>query len=133
MRRLAPFAVVWAFAFPDVQGADPRPKGLTAVAGIKVGHHTLSERPTGCTVILTEAGATAGVDVRGGAPGTRGTDLLDPSNSVQQVHAIVLSGGSAFGLDTASGVMRYLEEKGVGYDMRIIKVPIVPEIGRAHV
>jgi L-aminopeptidase/D-esterase-like protein len=107
--------------------ADNRPhQGLTAVAGIKVGQHTLSERPTGCTVILTEGGATAGVDVRGGAPGTRETDLLDPSNSVEKVHGIVLSGGSAFGLDTASGVMRYLEEKGIGYDMRVAKVPIVP-------
>ena len=96
------------------------------MAGIKVGQHTLAERPTGCTVILTEAGATAGVDVRGGAPGTRETDLLDPSNTVQQVHAIVLSGGSAFGLDAASGVVRYLEEKGIGYDTRVAKVPIVP-------
>jgi L-aminopeptidase/D-esterase-like protein len=120
-------AAVGALGVPSVYGDEVRPdKGLTAVAGIKVGHHTLSERPTGCTVILTEGGATAGVDVRGGAPGTRETELLDPSNTVQQVHAIVLSGGSAFGLDSASGVMRYLEEKGVGYDMRIVKVPIVP-------
>jgi len=101
-------------------------KGLTAVAGLKVGHHTLSERPTGCTVVLAEAGAVGGVDVRGGAPGTRETDLLDPVNSVQKVHAIVLSGGSAYGLDAASGVMRYLEEKDIGYDVRIAKVPIVP-------
>jgi len=99
---------------------------LTAVGGIKVGHFTLTERPTGCTAILTEAGATAGVDVRGGAPGTRETDLLQPLNTVQQVHAIVLSGGSAFGLDAATGVVRYLEEKGVGYDVGIAKVPIVP-------
>jgi L-aminopeptidase/D-esterase-like protein len=105
-------------------GAETR--GLTAVPGIKVGHFTLAERPTGCTVILTEAGATAGVDVRGGAPGTRETDLLQPLNTVQQVHAIVLSGGSAFGLDTAGGVMRYLEEKGVGFDVGVAKVPIVP-------
>jgi L-aminopeptidase/D-esterase-like protein len=102
------------------------PKGLTAVTGIKVGHHTLTERPTGCTVILTEAGAVAGVDVRGGAPGTRETDLLDPVNMVQKVHAIVLAGGSAFGLDAAGGVMRYLEEKGVGFDAFVAKVPIVP-------
>src|SRR5262249_14590272 len=101
-------------------------KGLTAVAGLKGGHHTLSERPTGCTVVLAEAGAVGGVDVRGGAPGTRETDLLDPVNSVQKVHAIVLSGGSAYGLDAASGVMRYLEEKDIGYDVRIAKVPIVP-------
>ena len=79
---------------------------LTAVPGVKVGHFTLTERPTGCTVILTEAGAVASVDVRGGAPGTRETDLLNPVNHVQKVNAIVLSGGSAFGLDAASGVMR---------------------------
>jgi L-aminopeptidase/D-esterase-like protein len=101
-------------------------KGLTDVSGIKVGHHTLSERPTGCTVILTERGAVGGVDVRGSAPGTRETDLLNPVNTVETVHAIVLSGGSAFGLDTASGVMRYLEERGVGYQTRAGKVPIVP-------
>jgi L-aminopeptidase/D-esterase-like protein len=101
-------------------------RGLTAVAGLKVGHHTLSERPTGCTVILAEAGATAGVDVRGGAPGTRETDLLDPVNTVQQVHAITLAGGSAFGLDAATGVVRYLEERGIGFDVRVAKVPIVP-------
>jgi L-aminopeptidase/D-esterase-like protein len=101
-------------------------KGLTDVAGIKVGHQTLTERPTGCTVILTERGAVGGVDVRGAAPGTRETDLLNPVNSVELVHAVVLSGGSAFGLDTASGVMRYLEERGIGYETRAGKVPIVP-------
>jgi len=101
-------------------------KGLTTVAGIKVGHHTLSERPTGCTVVLAEAGAVAGVDVRGSAPGTRETDLLNPLNMVEQVHAVVLSGGSAFGLDAASGVVRYLEERGIGFDVRVAKVPIVP-------
>jgi L-aminopeptidase/D-esterase-like protein len=101
-------------------------KGLTDVAGIKVGHHTLTERPTGCTVILTERGAVGGVDVRGAAPGTRETDLLNPVNSVEMVHAIVLSGGSAFGLDSASGVMRYLEERGIGFETRAGKVPIVP-------
>lgn len=100
--------------------------GLTAVEGIKVGHFTLSERPTGCTVVLVERGAVAGVDVRGGAPGTRETDLLAPVNMVQQVHALVLAGGSAFGLDAASGVMRYLEERGVGFETRVARVPIVP-------
>jgi L-aminopeptidase/D-esterase-like protein len=99
---------------------------LTAVPGVKVGHHTLSERPTGCTVILTEAGATAGVDVRGSAPATRETDLLNPVNIVQQVHAIVLSGGSAFGLDSASGVMKYLEERKIGFAFGSAHVPIVP-------
>ncbi len=101
-------------------------QGLTAVDGIKVGHHTLTERPTGCTVILTEGGAVAGVDVRGGAPGTRETDLLNPINTVQEVHAIVLAGGSAFGLDSATGVVRYLEERGVGYPAGPARVPIVP-------
>jgi L-aminopeptidase/D-esterase-like protein len=99
---------------------------LTAVEGLKVGHHTLTERLTGCTVILAEKGATAGVDVRGSAPGTRETDLLDPTNTVQQVHAIVLSGGSAYGLATADGVMRYLEEKGIGFSIGGGVVPIVP-------
>src|SRR6186713_2346364 len=99
---------------------------LTAVPGIKVGHFTLTERPTGCTVILTEAGAVASVDVRGGAPGTRETDLLNPVNHVQKVNAIVLSGGSAFGLDAASGVVRWLDERDIGYDARVAKVPIVP-------
>ena len=99
----------------DQSVLDRTDKGLTAVDGIKVGHHTLSERPTGCTVVLTEAGAIAGVDVRGGSPGTRETELLDPVNAVQEVHAVVLSGGSAFGLDSASGVMRYLDEKKIGF------------------
>jgi len=102
-------------------------KGLTAVAGVMVGHHTLTERPTGCTVILTGAdGMIAGVDVRGGAPGTRDIELLDPSNSVARVHAIVLSGGSAFGLDAASGVMRYLDERKIGFKIAGTQVPIVP-------
>ena len=99
--------------------------GLTAVSGLKVGHFTLSERPTGCTVVLVEGGAVGGVDVRGGSPGTSETDLLDPVNTVQEVHGVVLSGGSAFGLDARSGVMRYLDEKGVGYRMGTIVVPIV--------
>ncbi len=107
---------------------DPRAPsgGLTDVAGLRVGHFTDSRRPTGCTVVLAEGGAVCGGDVRGGAPGTRETDLLDPVNSVQQVHAVVLSGGSAFGLDAATGVVRYLEEKGVGFPVGVGKVPIVP-------
>tara|TARA_B100001123_G_scaffold411231_1_gene507253 strand:- start:20252 stop:21259 length:1008 start_codon:yes stop_codon:yes gene_type:complete len=100
--------------------------GLTAVDGIKVGHYTLASRPTGCTVVLVEAGAVAGVDVRGGAPGTREVALLAPTRTVQQVHAVVLAGGSAFGLDAASGVVRYLAERGIGYDTRVARVPIVP-------
>jgi L-aminopeptidase/D-esterase-like protein len=100
---------------------------ITDVPGLKVGHYTLTERPTGCTVMLCEAGATAGVDVRGSAPGTRETDLLSPINQVQQVNAIILSGGSAYGLDTATGVMRYLEEHGAGYKIgKLGVVPIVP-------
>jgi L-aminopeptidase/D-esterase-like protein len=103
------------------------PGSLTDVGGIKVGHFTLKTRPTGCTVILCEDGATAGVDVRGSAPGTRETDLLNPINMVQQVQAIILSGGSAYGLDTASGVMRYLEAHGKGFKIgNAGVVPIVP-------
>jgi L-aminopeptidase/D-esterase-like protein len=101
-------------------------KTLTAVAGVKVGHHTLTTRPTGCTVVLVEQGAVASVDVRGAAPATRETDLLEPVNAVQQVHGIVLSGGSAFGLDSAGGVMRYLEERKIGYQFGAARVPIVP-------
>lgn len=99
---------------------------ITDVEGIKVGHFTDRRRPTGCTVILAEEGAVAGVDVRGSAPGTRETDLLDPVNLVQQVHAVVLSGGSAFGLDAAGGVMRYLDERGIGFKTEAAVVPIVP-------
>lgn len=115
-----------ALAGQDVSAQMMQNATLTAVPGIKVGHHTLTERPTGCTVILAEGGATAGVDVRGAAPATRETDLLAPVNSVQQVHAIVLAGGSAFGLDSASGVMRYLEEHKIGFPFGTARVPIVP-------
>lgn len=101
------------------------PGTLTDVAGVRVGHFTDTRRPTGCTVVLVEKGAVGGVDVRGGAPGTRETDLLQPVNTVTQVHAVVLSGGSAFGLDTASGVMRVLEERGVGFAVGAARVPIV--------
>ena len=99
---------------------------ITDVAGIEVGHFTDSRRPTGCSVVLARTGAVAGVDVRGAAPGTRETDLLDPTNLVQQVHAVVLSGGSAWGLDTASGAMRWLEEQGIGLNVGVGLVPIVP-------
>jgi len=99
---------------------------LTDVEGIKVGHYTETRRPTGCTVILTEGGAVAGVDVRGSAPGTHETDLLSPLNTVEKIHAIVLSGGSAFGLETAAGVMQYLEEQRIGYQTRVARIPIVP-------
>jgi L-aminopeptidase/D-esterase-like protein len=122
-------AVIVAAGMLEAQGRQagkPVAKGLTDVPGIKVGHFTLRERPTGCTVILTEAGAVAAVDVRGAAPATRETDLLDPVNVVQIAHAIVLSGGSAFGLDSASGVMRYLEEHKIGFEFGQAHVPIVP-------
>lgn len=94
--------------------------------GFRIGHAQDREAITGCTVILCEAGAVGGIDQRGGAPGTRESDALKPMHLVQQVHAIVLSGGSAFGLDSASGVVRYLEERGVGFDVGVAKVPIVP-------
>lgn len=95
------------------------------IEGIKIGNAQNLEGPTGCTVVICEEGAAAGVDVRGGSPGTRETDLLDPVNLVDKIHAVVLSGGSAFGLDAASGVMQYLEEKNVGFDVSVTKVPIV--------
>ena len=108
-------------------GAQPRNLTLTAVPGVKVGHYTLAERPTGCTAILVEAGATAGVDVRGAAPASAETDLLKPVNLVQQVYAIGLSGGSAFGLDSRTGIVRYLDEKNIGFKAATsINVPIVP-------
>jgi len=99
---------------------------ITDIPGIKVGHYTDKEAVTGCTVILCETGAVAGVDVRGSAPGTRETDLLRPMNLVEKVQAILFSGGSAFGLDAAGGVMRYLEERGFGHETIVAKVPIVP-------
>lgn len=92
---------------------------------VKIGNATNLDAATGCTVILCEEGATAGVDVRGGGPATRETDLLKPENMVQQVHAVVLSGGSAYGLDAASGVMRWLEEHGFGFDVGVARVPLV--------
>jgi L-aminopeptidase/D-esterase-like protein len=99
---------------------------ITDVAGLSVGHWTEPRRPTGCTVVLCPQGAVAGVDVRGGAPGTRETDLLRPGNLVDCVHAVLLTGGSAFGLDAATGVMRWLEERGHGLAVGPAVVPIVP-------
>jgi L-aminopeptidase/D-esterase-like protein len=113
---------------------------ITAVPSIRVGHAQNDEALTGCTVILCEAGAVGGVDQRGGAPGTRETDLLRPMHRVEKVHGILLTGGSAFGLEAAGGVMRYLEERGIGFDVGVARVPIVPAavifdlaIGRADV
>lgn len=98
---------------------------IADIDGIRIGHAEDKIGATGCTVLICEEGASAGVDVRGGAPGTRETDLLDPVQMVQKAHAVVLSGGSAFGLDAAAGVMEYLEERNVGHDVSITKVPIV--------
>ena len=109
-----------------LESSDEPSGSITDVEGVKVGHFTETRRPTGCTVLLVEEGATGGVEQRGGAPGTRETDLLNPVNHVEKVNAIVLSGGSAFGLATADGVMRYLEEKGFGYQAGRVRVPIVP-------
>ncbi len=99
---------------------------LTSLQGILVGHYTDDKRPTGCTVVLCPDGAVAGVDVRGAAPGTRDTDALSPSNTVQEVHGVLLTGGSAYGLDAAGGVMRWLEERGHGFQVGPAIVPIVP-------
>lgn len=101
-------------------------RSLTDVPGLEVGHAQNEQALTGCTVVLCRQGAVAGVDVRGGAPGTRETDLLNPVNMVPQVHAIVLAGGSAFGLEAATGVMRYLEEQHIGFKTPDAEVPIVP-------
>ena len=99
---------------------------LTAIDGIKVGHATNSSARTGCTVILCPAGATAGVDVRGAAPGTRETDALRSGRLVQKAHAVLLTGGSAFGLDAVGGVVEYLEAQNVGFPAGPVRVPIVP-------
>jgi L-aminopeptidase/D-esterase-like protein len=113
---------------------------ITDVAGIKVGHADDQDAMTGCTVVLCEKGAVGGVDQRGGAPGTRETDLLSPMHIVEHVHAIVLAGGSAFGLDAAGGVMRYLADKKIGVNTGVARVPIVPAailfdlgVGRADI
>ncbi|MGA2821536.1 MAG: P1 family peptidase [Anaerolineales bacterium] len=117
-----------------------RQRAITDIAGIRVGQAQDEEALTGCTVVLCERGAVGGVDQRGGAPGTRETDALQPMHLVEKAHAVVLSGGSAFGLDAATGVVRFLEERKVGFDVRVARVPIVPAailfdlgIGRADV
>ena len=99
---------------------------ITDVAGIEVGHFSDPRRPTGCTVILTRDGAVGGVDVRGAAPGTRETDLLAPGNLVERVHGVMLAGGSAWGLAATEGAMQWLEERGIGMDVRFGTLPIVP-------
>jgi L-aminopeptidase/D-esterase-like protein len=99
---------------------------ITRVPGIRVGHATDLDALTGCTVVLCPPGTIGSGEVRGGAPGTRETDLLRPGMLVEEVHAVLLSGGSAFGLAAADGVMRWLEERDVGFGMDVVKVPIVP-------
>ena len=123
--HVAATAMVFATAAISAQ---PRAANstLTAVPGIAVGHYTLPERPTGCTVIVVERGATAGVDVRGGAPATSETDLLSPEKMVQSIYGIALSGGSTFGLESRGGVLKYLEEKKIGIAYGGMRIPIVP-------
>jgi L-aminopeptidase/D-esterase-like protein len=115
-------------AGPGTASAQSNPNGITAVPGIKVGSYTLAERPTGCTVVLVDGpGAVGGVSQRGGAPGTRETDLLSSENMVDKVNAVVLAGGSAYGLAAADGVMRYLDERKIGWNVGAAGVvPIVP-------
>ncbi len=110
----------------SMQQAADKAGSITDAGSIRVGHFTDARRPTGCTVVLFDRGAVCGVDVRGSAPGTRETDLLNPINTVEQVNGILLTGGSAFGLDAAAGVMTYLEARGHGFRMGPIVVPIVP-------
>jgi L-aminopeptidase/D-esterase-like protein len=112
---------------------------ITDVPGIKVGHAQNLEAITGCTIVLCEKGAVGGVDQRGGAPGSRELALLNPVNHVQHIHGVMLSGGSAYGLDAAGGAMQYLEENDLGYETPFARVPIVPSailfdlnIGDAH-
>ena len=99
---------------------------ITDVAGIEVGHFTDTRRPTGCTVVMAREGAVGGVDVRGAAPGTRETDLLAPTNLVERVHGILLAGGSAWGLDAATGVVQWMEEHGIGFPVGPARLPLVP-------
>jgi L-aminopeptidase/D-esterase-like protein len=102
------------------------PGSITDIAGVLVGHDTDRQGATGCTVVLCPPGTVGSGEVRGGAPGTRETDLLRPGTLVQEVHAVLLTGGSAFGLAAADGVMRFLAERGVGFDAAVARVPIVP-------
>jgi L-aminopeptidase/D-esterase-like protein len=110
---------------PINKGVEMKQIDFMDIEGLKIGHAQNLKAATGCTVVICENGATIGVDVRGGAPGTRETDLLDPVNLVEQAHAVLLTGGSAFGLDAAAGVMQCLEENEIGFDVQVTKVPIV--------
>ena len=127
--RLRLIVALLCFAFGArlaAQGRGQQNTTLTAVPGIKVGHYTYTERPTGCTAVIVDGDAVGGVSQKGGAPGTRETDLLDPLNMVDKVNAVVLAGGSAFGLDAATGVVKWLEEHNIGWPAGPAKVPIVP-------
>lgn len=126
LRAAAGLAVLPAAFAQETDPAGAPAGSLVDVGDLRVGHFTDQRRPTGCTVVIFEDGAVAGVDVRGAAPGTRETDLLNPLNTVQKVNAIMLAGGSAFGLNAAAGVMRYLEEQKMGYHVGPAIVPIVP-------
>ena len=121
MRKAASVAVLWVVLTMTANGQSaPGSKGITAVPGIRVGQFTLPGGLTGCSVVLADGdGAVGGMSQRGGAPGTRETDLLDPLNLVERVNAVVLSGGSAFGLDAAQGAMRFLEEKQLSATRRV--------------
>jgi len=124
--RTITIAALTLLALAAATAAETQNDTVTAVPGIKVGHHTLTERPTGCTVIVVDGDAVGGVSQRGGAPGTRETDLLNPLNMVDKVNAIVLAGGSAFGLEAATGTVRWLEEHNIGWPAGSSRVPIVP-------
>lgn len=113
-------------AFSTIEDLLAHEGHIGRVQGISVGHFSDSRRPTGCTVVLCPQGAVGGVDVRGAAPGTRETDLLHPSNLVQEVHGIMLAGGSAWGLDAATGAVRWLEEQGAGLNIGVGRIPLVP-------
>jgi L-aminopeptidase/D-esterase-like protein len=125
---LAAVGLVAAAVSVRSQGARPAgtDTGITMVPGVRVGHHTLAERPTGCTVVLFPPNTVGAIHQPGGAPGTAETDLLRPENTVSVVHAILLSGGSSFGLDARGGVMKYLEEQKIGFAFGGAYVPIVP-------
>jgi L-aminopeptidase/D-esterase-like protein len=125
MTRATVVVLMAAVAAAPAQGPTVINRTLTSIEGVRVGQHTLAERPTGCTVVLFDGDAVGGVSQRGAAPGTRETDLLDPIYMVDRVNAIVLSGGSAYGLDAANGAMRWLDEHNIGWDARVARVPIV--------